>query len=105
MIIIAGLVIALGALVQGAVGYGMALVAAPLLALVDPRLVPVPLILLTSTCASQRQQARSNYTRKLWAMRRPPFTLLASRSSKPNGTSPRPTRRPSSDLRAQATAG
>ncbi|MGH3779560.1 MAG: TSUP family transporter [Pseudonocardiaceae bacterium] len=48
MIIAAGLVIALSALVQGAVGYGMALVAAPLLALVDPRLVPVPLILLTS---------------------------------------------------------
>ena len=48
MIIAAGLVIALSALVQGAVGYGMALVAAPLLALVDPMLVPVPLILLTS---------------------------------------------------------
>lgn len=48
MVIAAGLVVALSALVQGAVGYGMALVAAPLLALVDPTLVPVPLILLTS---------------------------------------------------------
>ena len=48
MILVAGLVVALGALVQGAVGYGMSLVAAPLLALFDPALVPVPLILLTS---------------------------------------------------------
>ncbi|MGH8964098.1 MAG: sulfite exporter TauE/SafE family protein, partial [Actinomycetes bacterium] len=51
MIVAAGLVVALGALVQGAVGYGMALVAAPLLALVNPALVPVPLILLTSVHA------------------------------------------------------
>ncbi|HZS19720.1 MAG TPA: TSUP family transporter, partial [Pseudonocardiaceae bacterium] len=51
MIIAAGLVVALGALVQGTVGYGMALVAAPLLALIEPALVPVPLILLTSAHA------------------------------------------------------
>ncbi|MGH3922074.1 MAG: TSUP family transporter [Pseudonocardiaceae bacterium] len=51
MIVAVGLVVALGALVQGAVGYGMALVAAPLLALLDPALVPVPLILLTSVHA------------------------------------------------------
>jgi uncharacterized membrane protein YfcA len=48
MIFLAGVVVALGALVQGAVGYGMALVAVPLLVLVDPTLVPVPLLLLTS---------------------------------------------------------
>lgn len=51
MILAAGLVVALSALVQGAVGYGMALVAAPLLALIDPALMPVPLILLTSVHA------------------------------------------------------
>lgn len=51
MIIAAGLVVVLSALVQGAVGYGMSLVAAPLLVLVDPALVPVPLILLTSVHA------------------------------------------------------
>lgn len=51
MILAAGLVVALSALVQGAVGYGMALVAAPLLALFDPALMPVPLILLTSVHA------------------------------------------------------
>lgn len=51
MILAAGLVVALGALVQGAVGFGMALVAAPLLVLLDPTLVPVPLLLLTSVHA------------------------------------------------------
>lgn len=48
VILASGLVVALGALVQGAVGYGMALVAAPLLVLFDPALVPVPLILLAT---------------------------------------------------------
>lgn len=45
-IALAGLVVAVGALVQGTVGFGMALVAAPLLAVIDPVLVPVPLLLL-----------------------------------------------------------
>jgi uncharacterized membrane protein YfcA len=36
--------LALGALVQGSVGFGMALVAAPLLTLIDPILVPGPVI-------------------------------------------------------------
>ncbi|PXY22395.1 sulfite exporter TauE/SafE family protein [Prauserella muralis] len=47
-ILLSGLTIVLGALVQGAVGYGMNLIAAPLLALVEPAFVPVPLILLAS---------------------------------------------------------
>jgi uncharacterized membrane protein YfcA len=42
----AGLIVAFGALVQGTVGFGMALVAAPLLALIDPDYVPVPLLVL-----------------------------------------------------------
>ena len=42
----AGLIVAFGALVQGTVGFGMSLVAAPLLALVDPDYVPVPLLVL-----------------------------------------------------------
>lgn len=37
-------VVAVGALLQGAVGFGSGLVAAPLLALLDPRLVPGPVI-------------------------------------------------------------
>jgi hypothetical protein len=45
-ILAAGLIVAFGALVQGSVGFGMALVAAPLLALIDPAYVPVPLLVL-----------------------------------------------------------
>lgn len=41
----ANLVIAAGALVQGSVGFGLALVAGPLLVLIDPRLVPGPLLM------------------------------------------------------------
>jgi hypothetical protein len=51
VLLLAGLVVALGALVQGAVGFGMALVATPLLAIIDPALVPVPLLLVTSAHA------------------------------------------------------
>lgn len=38
------LIVAVGAAVQGSVGFGLALVASPLLVLVDPRLVPGPMI-------------------------------------------------------------
>jgi len=48
VLVLAGLAVAAGAVVQGAVGFGIALVAAPLLALLDPALVPVPLLMLTS---------------------------------------------------------
>lgn len=41
----------LGALVQGTVGFGLALVAAPLLAILDPALVPVPLLMITAVHA------------------------------------------------------
>lgn len=70
MLFTAGLVVALGALVQGAVGYGMALVAAPLLALVEPSLVPVPLILLTSAHAvlvAVRDWRHADWTGIGWA--------------------------------------
>ncbi|MBA2308053.1 MAG: hypothetical protein H0W01_01835 [Pseudonocardiales bacterium] len=46
--VLIGLVVAIGAVVQGVVGFGMALIATPLLALLDPALVPVPLLLLSS---------------------------------------------------------
>jgi uncharacterized membrane protein YfcA len=41
--------VAFGALMQGTVGFGLALVAAPLLVLLDPALVPVSLLLLLAT--------------------------------------------------------
>ena len=69
--VIAALVLVVGALVQGSVGYGMALVAAPLLALVAPTLVPVPLILLTSVhavLAVIRDWRHADWTGIGWAM-------------------------------------
>jgi len=41
------LIIAIAALVQGSVGFGLALLSAPLLVLLEPRLVPGPLILVS----------------------------------------------------------
>lgn len=49
---LAGLAVAAGALVQGTVGFGMSLVSAPLLALLDPALVPVPLLVMAAAHAS-----------------------------------------------------
>ncbi len=43
--LLADAVVAVGALLQGAVGFGVALVAAPVLALLDPGLIPGPMIL------------------------------------------------------------
>lgn len=43
--LLAALVVALGAVLQGSIGFGLALVAAPVLVFLDPRLVPGPLIL------------------------------------------------------------
>lgn len=40
--------IMIGAIIQGAVGFGMNLLAAPLIALIEPSLVPVPLLLASS---------------------------------------------------------
>lgn len=71
MLIAAGLVLVVGALVQGSVGYGMALLAAPLLAMVDPTLVPVPLILLTSVhavLAVLRDWRHADWSNIGWAM-------------------------------------
>ena len=71
MLITAGLIVAVGALVQGTVGYGMALVAAPLLALVEPAYLPVPLILLTSAhavFAAVRDWRHADWTGIGWAM-------------------------------------
>ena len=43
-LLIAGTTVAVGACLQGAVGFGLGLLAVPILVLVDPTLVPVPLI-------------------------------------------------------------
>lgn len=71
VLVLAGLIVAAGAVVQGAVGFGIALVAAPLLALVDPALVPVPLIMLTalhSVLAMRRDGREADWRGVGWAM-------------------------------------
>lgn len=51
LLLVAGLIVLSGATVQGSVGFGMNMIAAPLLAIVDPVLVPVPLLLTASAFA------------------------------------------------------
>ncbi|MGW6445015.1 sulfite exporter TauE/SafE family protein [Lentzea sp. NPDC055074] len=48
----AGFVVALGGLLQGLIGFGLALVAVPLLALLDPALLPVPVLMIATAHAS-----------------------------------------------------
>jgi hypothetical protein len=70
-IALAGLAIALGALVQGAVGFGLALVAAPLVAIIDPRLVPVPMLLLATAHAMlmlRREHRDADWAGVGWAL-------------------------------------
>jgi uncharacterized membrane protein YfcA len=70
-IALAGLAVALGALVQGAVGFGLALVAAPLLAIIDPTLVPVPMLLLATAhalLALRREHGDTDWTGVGWAL-------------------------------------
>lgn len=68
---LAGLAVALGALVQGAVGFGLALVAAPLLAIIDPTLVPVPMLLLATAhalLALRREHGDTDWRGVGWAL-------------------------------------
>ena len=44
--LLAFLVVVIGAVLQGSIGFGLALVAAPVLVMLDPRLVPGPLIVI-----------------------------------------------------------
>lgn len=51
MLILATLVMAVGAALQAAVGLGLALFAVPLLALIDVRLIPGPMLLASMALA------------------------------------------------------
>lgn len=60
---------AVGAAVQGSLGFGINLVAAPLLELVDPRFVPAPLILaglVSGLLVSARERGGATDQRGLW---------------------------------------
>lgn len=70
-VLAAGAVVLAGSLVQGAAGFGLALVAAPLLALVDPSLVPAPLLALTTVhavAALVRERGEADWRGVGWAM-------------------------------------
>ena len=70
-IALAGLAVALGALVQGAVGFGIALVSVPLLAIIDPRLVPVPMLMLATAHAMltlRREYRDTDWVGVGWAL-------------------------------------
>ncbi len=51
ILLLAGVIVLIGAVVQGSVGFGINMIAAPLLAIADPQLVPVPLLLVSSVFA------------------------------------------------------
>ncbi|MBK1782897.1 sulfite exporter TauE/SafE family protein [Prauserella cavernicola] len=78
--VLIGLIVLVGALVQGAVGYGLNLVAVPLVALLDPTLVPVPLLLVSSThglLTILREYRHTDWTGVWWVLAgRVPGTAL-----------------------------
>lgn len=77
---LAGIVVACGGLLQGLVGFGLALVAVPLLALLDPALVPVPVLVIACAHAMMslvREFGHVDWRGVGWAMLgRLPGTLI-----------------------------
>lgn len=66
-----GLTMAVGAALQGGVGFGMNLLAAPVLALVEPKLVPGPLLLgsvLLTVLLARRERATVDQRAAAWAL-------------------------------------
>ncbi|WP_199432198.1 sulfite exporter TauE/SafE family protein [Qaidamihabitans albus] len=80
VVLVAGCVVLVGALVQGSVGFGMNLIAAPLLALIEPAFVPVPLIIVASghaLLAIARERHDTDWRGVGWIMLgRVPGTML-----------------------------
>ncbi|WP_285750609.1 sulfite exporter TauE/SafE family protein [Lentzea sp. NBRC 105346] len=79
-LLLAGVVVALGGLLQGLVGFGLSLLAVPLLALLDPALLPVP-VLIAATAHSVlsliREHGHVDWRGVGWAMAgRLPGTLV-----------------------------
>jgi uncharacterized membrane protein YfcA len=78
----AGAAVFVGSVVQGAVGFGLALVAAPVLFMIDPRLVPGPLVfasMLLTTLTAFRDRDAIDTSGLGWSMvGRLPGTLLGA---------------------------
>lgn len=75
------LAMAVGAILQGSVGYGMALIASPILIMVEPKLIPGPYLLgslLLSVFMILRERKAIDLTGIKWALvGRIPGTILA----------------------------
>ncbi|MEU7481614.1 sulfite exporter TauE/SafE family protein [Lentzea sp. NPDC042327] len=70
-IVVAGAVVAVGGLLQGLIGFGLALVAVPLIALLDPALLPVPVLMVAAAHASMslaREFGHVDWRGVGWAM-------------------------------------
>lgn len=70
-LLISGLVLLAAAVVQGVIGYGMNLIVAPLFVMVDPSLVPVPVLLvaiLNAVLATAREHRHVDWRGVRWAM-------------------------------------
>lgn len=70
-IIAATVAVALGAAVQGSVGFGLSLVAVPLLALIEPRLVPGPLLcvaIVLTLLLSHRERRSIDFHGVTWGI-------------------------------------
>ena len=71
MVLVAGLIMLAGAVVQGMIGYGLNLLAGPLMALLDPALVPVPLLLVAcgnAVLAASRERGHIEWRNVWWAL-------------------------------------
>jgi uncharacterized protein len=69
--LIAGLVLALGGLIQGALGFGLALVSVPVVALLEPALLPAPMLLvmtLHSVLTMLRERDHVDWRGVSWAI-------------------------------------
>lgn len=79
--VIAVLAVATGAVIQGSVGLGLGLLAAPILALIDPRLIPGPLLFAAlglTILVSRREWSAIDFSGLKWALiGRVAGTLLA----------------------------
>lgn len=70
-VVLASLVVLVGAALQGSVGFGMSLVAAPFLVLVDPSLVPVPInvvSLLFNLLVVRRERGEAHWQAVSWPL-------------------------------------
>ena len=66
------IVVLLGSLLQGLIGYGLGMFCAPLLFLIDPTLVPAPLILISTVITVimlYRDKSHLQFNQVSWAMK------------------------------------